>query len=114
MTLRRQPADRKRYFGRFRGEYRRRWELVGLQSKTASLDYNHARQGFCERTIAVNADVTSGQACIRDVRSIVRPVAQAIGLYLDSRNIKAACSELKDDDISHALAYVTKNLERKT
>jgi uncharacterized protein (DUF433 family) len=61
--------------------------------------------------ITVNPSVMNGQPCIRGMRLTVRRVLQAIALYPERKDLKAAYPELEDDDISQALEFAAKNLD---
>lgn len=61
--------------------------------------------------ITVNPNVMNGQPCIRGMRLTVRRVLQAIALYPDRKDLKAAYPELEDDDISQALEFAASNLD---
>jgi uncharacterized protein (DUF433 family) len=61
--------------------------------------------------ITVNPNVMNGQPCIREMRLTVRRVLQAIALYPDRKELKAAYPELEDEDISQALEFAARNLD---
>jgi uncharacterized protein (DUF433 family) len=61
--------------------------------------------------ITVNPGIMNGQPCIRGMRLTVRRVLQAIALYPDRKELKAAYPELEDEDISQALEFAARNLD---
>jgi uncharacterized protein (DUF433 family) len=61
--------------------------------------------------ITIHPGIMNGQPCIRGMRLTVRRVLQAIALYPDRKELKAAYPELEDDDISQALEFAASNLD---
>lgn len=61
--------------------------------------------------ITINPNVMNGQPCIRGMRLTVRRVLQAIAIYPDRNELKAAYPELDDQDIFQALEFAASNLD---
>jgi uncharacterized protein (DUF433 family) len=61
--------------------------------------------------ITVNPAIMNGQPCIRGMRLTVRRVVEAVALYPDRSELKAAYPELEDEDIAQALDFAARNLD---
>ena len=61
--------------------------------------------------ITVDPRRMNGQPCIRGTRLTVRRVLEALAVYPDRADLFREYPELKDEDVSQALAYAAGSLE---
>ena len=61
--------------------------------------------------IRCGLDRVNGQPCVRNLRMIVRRVVEAVANYPDSSDLKREYPELDDEDVRHALIYMTASLD---
>ena len=60
--------------------------------------------------ITINPETMNGQPCIRNMRSTVRRVLEALAAYPDRDALLADYPDLEPEDIRQALAWAARNL----